>query len=53
MWFLVEEDAPIVLRYFKVFNTGYHLKDCNRIFLGTYQSQDGALIFHVFEKEIK
>lgn len=38
-------------RYFEIFETGHPInyKGTNKKYIGTYQLQDGALVFHVFE----
>lgn len=50
MWFLVDPEAKLERRRFSGFGTGHEvstegLKD----FLGTFQLDEGALVFHVFE----
>lgn len=52
IWALVEEDEPLVQRWFEVFGTGHHVgydMGVSRKYIGTYQLREGALIFHVFE----
>jgi len=48
MWVLVEPTAPVVERTFRVAGTGHHITGSLK-FIGTFQLEGGALIFHLFE----
>ena len=53
LWALVDPAAPKETRYFEVFGTGCPLRydmGVSRTYIGTYQLNDGALVFHVFER---
>ena len=53
MWVLVDADQEKEERYFEIFRTG-HPVHCDmgveRKYIGTYQLNNGALVFHVFER---
>ena len=53
MWVLVDPDQEKEERYFEIFRTG-HPVHCDmgveRKYIGTYQLNNGALVFHVFER---
>lgn len=52
LWALVNPEADKEVRHFEIFGTGHPIT-CDmgivRAYIGTYQIDDGALIFHVFE----
>jgi hypothetical protein len=52
LWALVDPNLPKVKREFRTFGTGYPLPDSVYIkkYIGTYQVNNGHLVFHVFEK---
>lgn len=53
LWALVDPNAKPEVRAFETFGTG-HPVHCDmgvhRIYQGTYQLANGALVFHVFER---
>jgi hypothetical protein len=52
LWAVVDPSAPRVLRFIKTVGTGHDLPlgDCAwSYYIGTYQIDDGRLVFHVFE----
>ncbi len=50
IWVLSDPYAPFKERMFEIFGTGQQLPEkTNRMYLGTYQLQGGALVFHCFE----
>lgn len=52
LWAWVDSEAPLETRTFHTFGTGHPMrKDARQILehVGTYQLNDGALVFHVFE----
>ena len=51
LWALVDGGAPLVERHFKIFGTGNSVPDFSPPlpFVGTFQLDGGALVFHVFE----
>jgi hypothetical protein len=49
LWALVERDAPLERRHFMIYGTG-HPHDGGGVYVGTYQLEGGALVFHVFER---
>jgi len=51
MWAKVYEDAPFVTRRFRVYGTGHGIPEALPLdFVGTFQVQDGLLVFHLFEE---
>jgi len=52
LWALVNSTSEKEIRYFEIFGTGHPVNydmGTNRKYIGTYQLQDGSLVFHVFE----
>lgn len=55
LWALVNPDAEAENRVLRIFGTGHPIKGNNWTlgasvkYLGTFQVQDGQLVFHVFE----
>lgn len=53
MWALVDPEAPKEERSFQVYGTGWDIEKAKegeqRKYIGTYQMQGGALVFHLFE----
>ncbi len=50
LWAMVDEKAGITLRTFATYGTGNPMPDGNPgEYVGTYQINRGALVFHVFE----
>ncbi len=54
VWALVLPSVPMEQREFRIYGTGHPVDD-SEIFLsyiGTYQLQEGSLVFHVFERNL-
>ena len=51
MWAQVDPAAPSEPRQFFIYGTGHHLQEPPGKYIGTFQLMNGALVFHVFEKE--
>ena len=50
LWALVDPEAEKVPRLFKTFGTGHSLEDDKAgTYIGTYQTDGGNYVFHVFE----
>ena len=50
IWALVDIDAPkLVARTFYTYCTGHQHEAMTGVYVGTYQLEGGALVFHVFE----
>ncbi len=50
MWILVDRTEPVEPRNFAIYGTGHTIKPEHAgSFIGTFQQEAGALIFHVFE----
>ncbi|MCP5006558.1 MAG: hypothetical protein GY941_21850 [Planctomycetes bacterium] len=52
MWVLVDTDAMKVNRKFHTYGTGEAI-DANSTYIGTFQMDNGFLVFHVFEHNHK
>lgn len=53
IWAEVDTNAPMVKRHFDIYGTGHEMKvdmGVERKYIGTFQIQGGALVFHVFER---
>jgi hypothetical protein len=53
MWALVDPENKLVERVFEVFGTGHPIQEdmgTDRKYIGTFQLQDGFLVFHLFER---
>lgn len=53
IWAEVDKKQTVVKRRFATYGTGYSLPDDSGTYIGTYQLQGGALVFHVYELETK
>lgn len=52
LWVLAEPDAEKECRHFRIVGTGNPIPDAHKLtFVGTVQMKNGALVWHVFEKE--
>lgn len=51
IWVLVNEEMPMETRRFRLVGTGHDIKERIIEFIGTFQMQDGKLVFHLFEIE--
>jgi hypothetical protein len=53
LWALVDPAAPTTERCFEIAGTGHEMADLaddvERRYVGTWQVQDGAFVFHLFE----
>lgn len=50
IWAIVDTNMPLKKRAFEIYGTGHPISDgLNRKYIGTYQLQNGALVFHCFE----
>lgn len=51
IWALVTPENDKVKRTFEIFGTGFNVSENeSRCYVGTYQLDNGALVFHCFEK---
>jgi len=51
LWAMVEDSEPTELRTVRIIGTGHPVPDAAKLYyVGTYQLDDGALVFHVFWK---
>ena len=52
VWALVDTDAPLVRRRFALRGTGHPADDLETAaHVGTFQLQNGALVFHLFDRD--
>lgn len=50
LWALVDPDAPVEERAFRLAGTGHPINETNVLkYINTFQLQGGALVFHLFE----
>lgn len=49
LWALVDPAAPVEPRQFRMWGTGHERAEEPGAYLGTFQLDGGALVFHVFE----
>ena len=50
IWALVQPSSPVTKRTFEIFETGNNVQEnANRSYVGTYQLNNGELVFHCFE----
>ena len=49
VWAMVDPTHKRVAKVFHIFGTGHRIPEANRKFIGTYQLEGGALVFHLFE----
>lgn len=53
LWALVDTEQRREMRQFEIFGTGHEVKEdmgIDRKYIGTFQLNDGNLVFHVFER---
>lgn len=55
IWVDVAPNAPKVKRRFRTYGTGQPMKDWHEFphYVGTYQLNDGALVFHVYTDRVE
>lgn len=49
LWVLCDSNQSLVTRHFKVIGTGHPIPANIMEYVGTFQIEEGALVFHVFE----
>jgi hypothetical protein len=49
LWALVDDHLPKVSRAFEIYGTGQRVPENHGQYVATFQMNDGALVFHVFE----
>jgi hypothetical protein len=49
LWALIDPDAPLNRRRFRLAGTGHPIKERNLLYINTFQAHGGALILHLFE----
>ena len=50
IWAVVDTNKPYEDRIFKVHGTGWKVPEDPGEYIGTFQLEGGALVFHVFER---
>lgn len=50
IWALVDPDKALIERKFNIIGTGWRMSNSLGKYIGTFQLDGGALVFHVFEK---
>lgn len=53
VWALVDPEAPRVWRRFRLIGTGHIIQDGALQYIGTFQLDCGALVFHLFEEVLE
>ena len=48
IWAIVDPQAPMETKKFTVLGTGWFVPPSTGVYIGTFQLQGGALVFHVF-----
>lgn len=49
IWALIDTDNDIEDRKFAIYGTGNECSSCYEEYIGTFQIENGSLVFHVFE----
>jgi len=52
LWARVDPDQPVQPRHIRVAGTGHLLGDDELVHLGTVQTAEGRLVFHIFERPV-
>lgn len=52
LWVLVDTLRPLESRYIKIYGTGNPCDGSPNKFIGTFQMNDGRLVWHVFERDL-
>ena len=50
LWALVDVTAPVSVRKFRLYGTGHEHDEISGEYVGTFQMDNGALVFHLFEE---
>ena len=50
MWIEIDPENDTESKYFEVFGTGHSMPEGKRIYIGTFQLHNGALVFHLYER---
>lgn len=50
IWAMVNPNAPLEIRKIVIYGTGHVLPNDPGQFIGTFQLQSGAYVFHMFEE---
>lgn len=50
VWAEVDPTAPIEPVLIEVFGTGHVIEEGERTYVGTFQMQGGALVFHLYQR---
>ena len=50
IWYQCDETAPCSFRTIDIYGTGNPIPDNPGRYISTFQMNDGALVFHVFER---
>jgi hypothetical protein len=53
LWASVDPTAPRVKRRFGIYGTGHEMPGFLAHYVGTFQMQDGAFVFHVFTDRLE
>ena len=49
IWAIVDPDAPLIDRVFRLVGTGHPIAQSKLLYIGTFQQHAGALVWHLFE----
>lgn len=49
LWALVDPSEPTKKRYFRIFGTGHNIDLDDSHYIGTFMTDVGALVWHMFE----
>lgn len=55
IWAMVDPNAPKIRRRFRTYGTGHPMEDAGAFphYVGTYQLQNGSLVYHVFTDRVE
>jgi hypothetical protein len=53
IWALVDTDQELCSRNFEIYGTGHKLPDNPGTYIGTFQTNSGLFVWHVFESHFK
>jgi hypothetical protein len=50
IWVELNTELPSTVSHdFEIYGTGHTMPDCDRTYIGSFQLQGGALVFHLYE----
>ena len=49
IWALIDKDEELEERHFRIIGTGHNFTEFEKIYIGTFQTNEGQFVGHLFE----